>query len=153
MTPLLKKLNFKSHKEILVLHAPSEFKEEAETIQQFTTIKKNIDTVKQIDFVLSFVKNESEVEIIASKIKDKLTTDAIVWFAFPKKTSKKYQVEINRDYGWSSLGALGFEAVRSIAIDDDWSALRFRKAEFIKTMKRNTSLALSAQGKERTKKK
>ncbi len=36
-----------------------------------------------------------------------------------------------------------------VAIDEDWSALRFRRAEFIKTMKRDPSRAGSGQGKAR----
>jgi hypothetical protein len=43
--------------------------------------------------------------------------------------------------------AVGFEGVRQVAIDDQWSALRFRRAEFIETM--NRSWAMSAEGKRR----
>jgi hypothetical protein len=39
--------------------------------------------------------------------------------------------------------------VRQVAIDEDWSALRFRKAEFIKAMKRNPDGAISALGREK----
>ena len=34
------------------------------------------------------------------------------------------------------MGEAGFEPVRMVAIDEDWSALRFRRAEFIKNMTR-----------------
>jgi hypothetical protein len=34
------------------------------------------------------------------------------------------------------LKAAGFDTVRAIAIDEDWSALRFRRTEFIKSTKR-----------------
>jgi hypothetical protein len=30
------------------------------------------------------------------------------------------------------MRALGFETVRAVSIDEDWTALRFRRAEFIK---------------------
>jgi hypothetical protein len=30
------------------------------------------------------------------------------------------------------MRSLGFDALRQIAIDEDWSALRFRRVEFIK---------------------
>ena len=30
------------------------------------------------------------------------------------------------------LRSAGFDAVRAVAIDEDWSALRFRRMEFIK---------------------
>jgi len=46
---------------------------------------------------------------------------------------KKYTCDISRDNGWQALGELGFEGVRMVAIDEDWSAVRFRRAEYIKT--------------------
>ena len=42
----------------------------------------------------------------------------------------------------------GYEPVRQIAIDEDWSALRFRKTGKIKTMKRG--FAVTEEGKQRT---
>ncbi|HMV90161.1 MAG TPA: hypothetical protein PKA40_11005, partial [Cyclobacteriaceae bacterium] len=49
--------------------------------------------------------------------------------------------------GWAELGKAGYEPVRMVAIDEDWSALRFRKAENIKVMKRSS--AISETGKKR----
>jgi hypothetical protein len=72
-----------------------------------------------------------------------------VWFAYPKGTSKRYTSQINRDKGWQVLGDLGFEPVRSVAIDEDWSASRFRRVEFIKKMTRAKELRMTAQGKAR----
>jgi hypothetical protein len=74
--------------------------------------------------------------LLAGKIKG----DGLVWFAYPKGTSKKYTCDFNRDTGWSALGALGFEPVRMVAIEQNWSALRFRRIEYIKTMTRQTRL-------------
>lgn len=67
-----------------------------------------------------------------SSISPKIKGDGIVWFAYPKGTSKKYKVEINRNRGWQSVVDAGFEGVRAVAIDEDWSALRYRRIEFIK---------------------
>ena len=75
----------------------------------------------------------------------------MVWFAYPKGTSKKYKSEINRDTGWQALGQAGFEPVRAVAIDQDWSAVRFRRVEFIKTMTRARAHRMTAQGKARSK--
>jgi hypothetical protein len=60
--------------------------------------------------------------------------DAILWMAYPKGTSKRYECEFNRDNGWDVLGRAGFEGVRQVAIDEDWSALRFRRVEFSKSL-------------------
>jgi hypothetical protein len=38
-----------------------------------------------------------------------------------------------------------------VAVDEDWSALRFRKTQYIKTMTRREDFALSAEGKQKTK--
>ncbi|HNM27658.1 MAG TPA: hypothetical protein PKL15_19570, partial [Saprospiraceae bacterium] len=68
--------------------------------------------------------------------------------AYPKGSSKTYRCEFNRDNGWQALGEVGYEPVRQVAIDEDWSALRFRRVEFIKTMTR--SFAMSEKGKQKT---
>jgi len=65
------------------------------------------------------------------------------WWAYPKKSSRKYKVDIDRDNGWQVLGDLGYEPVRMVAIDEDWSAVRFRKASLIKNMKRDESWRMS----------
>ena len=73
--------------------------------------------------------------------------EAVVWFAYPKQSSKKYKSEIDRDHGWAALGAAGFEPVRMVAIDEDRSAVRFRRVDFIKTLRRPKKHALSKAGK------
>lgn len=156
-TILFKKLNHKEQK-IFIIHAPAEFKAEMDSLKKNGNnvtegTMKAISKIKQIDFLLSFVKTSAEVEEIIAAVYERLQPDAIVWFAYPKGSSKKYKAEINRDHGWEALGKRGFDTVRSVAIDSDWTGLRFRQVEYIKVMKRNPSLALSAEGKKRTGKK
>jgi hypothetical protein len=45
------------------------------------------------------------------------------------------------------MGKAGFEPVRMVAIDEDWSALRFRRVEFIKTMNRPEEVRLTKKKK------
>lgn len=71
--------------------------------------------------------------------------DPVVWLAYPKGTSKRHRCEFNRDTGWSAMGEAGFEPVRQVAIDDDWSALRFRRVRHIGSMTR--AFAMTAEGK------
>jgi len=86
---------------------------------------------------------------LGKAIAKKAQGDAVVWFAYPKGSSKKYKSEINRDAGWQVLGDAGFEPVRMVAIDEDWSAVRFRRADFIKSLTRGKEHRMSAQGKAR----
>jgi hypothetical protein len=47
------------------------------------------------------------------------------------------------------MGGLGYEPVRMVALDEDWSALRFKKAENIKTMTRGVEWRMSEEGKKK----
>ena len=94
-----------------------------------------IEDMKALAFALSFVTQIAELHRLSRKLSAKAAGDAILWFANPKGTSKKYSCDFNRDDGWEVLRQAGFDSVRQVAIDDDWSALRFRRVEFIKQSK------------------
>lgn len=148
MPPVFAKLNLKDHTRIAVLSAPASFEPEL-TALGGVTIARDLKSAGDIEFVLAFVTKQKEVDVLAKPVSTKARGDAVVWFAYPKGTSKKYRSEINRDNGWQALGKAGFEPVRMIAIDEDWSALRFRRAEFIKTLTRGKQSRMSSAGKAR----
>jgi len=152
MSIIFNKLNLKSQTEILVLNAPESFEPELSALNNIT-IRRNPTEVKEIAFSLAFVTRQKEVDAIAKTVARKATGDAIVWFAYPKGASKKYKCDFNRDTGWAALGAAGFEGVRMVAIDEDWSALRFRRVEFIRTMTRDKKRTMTKQGKKKVAKK
>ncbi len=149
MTPLFKKLNFKNHEKVLVMNSPTSFETELADISKFTVIEKNSNEISAIDFVLVFVLTQEQIDNAIELIFTKLQGDAILWFCYPKGTSKKYKCDFNRDTGWTTLGKHNLESVRQVAVDEDWSALRFRKTEYIKTLTRRESFAISEDGKER----
>ena len=147
MTPLFKKLNFKNHKTILALNAPTSFAEELKIMQSEAIIFITANKINAIDFALVFVTKLAEIEQSINAIYNELEGDAMLWYCYPKGSSKKYKCDFNRDNGWQALGVYNLEPVRQVAIDEDWSALRFRKVEFIKTMTR--SFAISEKGKSK----
>jgi hypothetical protein len=57
------------------------------------------------------------------------------WLCYPKKSSKSYKgSDCSRENIAGMLANEGYEPVRQITIDEDWSALCFRKAEQIKKL-------------------
>ncbi|MGP8269442.1 MAG: hypothetical protein ACLQLH_05195 [Terracidiphilus sp.] len=132
MATLFEKLNLKDHQEILILDAPESFNRELSRLPAIT-IHRHLESLPEIRFSVAFVTRQTEVDALAPQIAAKAKGDAIVWFAYPKGTSKKYQCDFNRDTGWAALKKAGFDTVRSIAIDEDWTGLRFRRKEFIKS--------------------
>ena len=131
MATIFEKLNLGSRQEIVVLNAPQSFQLELARLPVIT-IHHHFESVAECGFWLAFVTHKAEVDKLVTQIVKRAKGDAIVWFAYPKGTSKKYKCDFNRDTGWDKLKAAGFETVRAVAIDEDWSALRFRRVEYIK---------------------
>jgi hypothetical protein len=112
-------------------------------------VRRRVTTKASFSYVLAFVTRRSQIAKLANRLEVQAKGDAVVWIAYPKGTSKRYQCDFNRDSGWEHLGDAGFEGVRQVAIDEDWSALRFRRVEYIKSMKRDQKRALTSAGRSR----
>lgn len=145
MDAILKKLNFKQQAEILVLRAPENLASLFAEWKKQTAISEKVK--KTVEFAVVFCITQKDVDSAAQAILPKAQGEAIIWFCYPKGTSKRYRCEFNRDNGWKVPGKLGWEPVRMVAIDEDWSALRFRRVEFLKKMTRKS--AISKAGKSR----
>jgi len=139
--PTFAKLNLKDQREIVVLNAPASFEPELKSLEG-VTVRRDAKG-GDIDFSLAFVMTQKDVDTVGPQVAKKAKGDAVVWFAYPKGSSKKYKSQINRDSGWAVMGKAGFEPVRMVAIDEDWSAVRFRRVEFIKTMNRPEDVRLT----------
>ncbi len=148
MSALFAKLNLKDQQQLVIANAPPEFGPHLTSLKG-RAVALSLAQVKTADFLLGFATTQAQVDGLAKQLK-KVPGDAVVWLAYPKGSSKKYRCEFNRDTGWKALGAAGFEPVRQVAIDEDWSALRFRREEFIKTLTRSPAMALTRAGKART---
>src|SRR5215831_19737841 len=111
MPTTFEKLNLKGQNPIVVLNAPESFEPELRTLRGITVARAFSD-VEAMEFSLAFVTTLKEVETAAKALPRKAKDDAVVWFAYPKGSSKKYKCEFNRDTGWKALGNAGFEPVR-----------------------------------------
>lgn len=150
MTPLFKKLNFKNQDKVYILNAPTSFDGEQKDMEPYCKINTTIGDSIDIAFIMLFLREKSELHRLTVRVLPNTIGDAIVWYIYPKKSSKRYTCDFDRDHGWDVLGLMGWESVRMVSIDDDWSALRFRKVEYVKKMTR--SFATSEERKEKSKK-
>jgi hypothetical protein len=114
----------------LVINAPNSFEHE---LRQLKGVKIVRDTQGEssLEFAIAFLTQRKEVDRVAHKLIKASAADAVLLFAYPKGTSKTLKSEVNRDSGWDVLRSAGFDTVRLVAIDADWSALRFRRKENI----------------------
>jgi hypothetical protein len=150
MDDIFKKLNYKNQVKILAINAPTSFLPNLQQMALLTLIFNDINSLDKVDFAIVFATKKSEIEHFVHLLVPKLDGDAILWIAYPKGNSKKYKCDFNRDTGWEIMGKFQMEPVRQVAIDEDWSALRFRNVKYIKTITRRETMALTQEARVRT---
>lgn len=112
----MKKLNLKPGMKLRVLGIPVGVK--------LVGVKA---TTSAADGLLVFVTNLAELERKVGPLVAAAKADRLAWLAYPK--AGQLGTDLNRDIVWKHMLARGVQAVRQIAIDEVWSALRFRPAK------------------------
>jgi hypothetical protein len=76
-------------------------------------------------FVQIFATRLFEITKFARRVSNHAAPNALVWISYPKKTSKMAG-NLSRDVIREAMNGAGWRAVSIVAIDEIWSALRFR---------------------------
>jgi hypothetical protein len=144
---VLKKLQYKDHGQpVLIINAPRAYDE---VISFFQGEAHQEPKLEKYDFVQVFGTTNEELASLSRQAAQAVEEDGLLWLCYPKKSSKVYKgSDCSRESVAALLADEGYEPVRQVAIDDDWSALRYRKVENIKSMVRKFSY--TEKGKERT---
>lgn len=119
---LIRKLQLKPGQKMVVLNAPNGYYDQLIAALPDNTLNNR---ASKSDAVLLFAVNVAELNKHATKAIGCVPTDGLVWIAYPKGTSK-IKTDLNRDHGWEVVTQAGLEGVRLVAIDETWSAMRFR---------------------------
>jgi hypothetical protein len=123
-SPLMKKLHIKPGHRILLINAPDGY---LELLGPLPEGAEFVDKPgKDLDFVQLFVRSIADLNKLAPRAIKAVKYDGLLWIAYPKKSSKKIKSDISRDVGWDTVTKAGLDGVASIAIDDDWTAIRLR---------------------------
>ncbi len=137
MHTVWKKMQVKEQKSFLILAPPKEFDAVLTGSGPGWNVEKREDISplegKTYDTLVIFVTDEKQIHRAADVLRRNAARDStLVWICYPKKSSKNYKTEIDRDHGWDSVTDLGWKAVRQVAVDNDWSALRFRPEDAVR---------------------
>jgi hypothetical protein len=82
------------------------------------------ESVADEDALLVFAISSAELSALKEEVLNSAGRDRLTWIAYPK--SGQLGSDMNRDSLAALLISWGLRPVRQIAIDDVWSALRFR---------------------------
>jgi hypothetical protein len=116
---LSRKLVVRPGHKVLVVDAPDGY---GDALEDAVVVTRG-DPAKA-DAVHVFVRDTRELARFAPKAVAGALAGATVWIAYPKKTSG-VQTDMTRDKGWDAVTD-EIDAVSQVAIDDTWSALRFK---------------------------
>lgn len=133
MEEILKKLKYSDQDRIAVLNAPKDFIRKLDKTLPGVQIDTEINARFLYDFMIIFTPDSNEVKRFGPKGIHNLADDGKLWMVYPKGTSRKYSSDINRDHGWEAVLETGMRPVSQVSVDDDWSALRFRNARYIRS--------------------
>jgi hypothetical protein len=121
----MQKLQIKSGK-LIVLNAPKGYAEHlAKELKDLTVSAR---AAGQAEAVLLFVNSLAEVAERTPKAGKLVKPGGMLWIAYAKGASK-VKTDVNRDRLWEAVLPLGWQPIRQIALDEVWSALRFKPVE------------------------
>lgn len=120
MADIPKKLRLKEATAYLI-HVPKSCMPLFEHIDSKTTLAGK----SPIEQIVLFAEQSGVLNKDMPKIFSRLADDALLWIAYPKK-SGSIKSDLTRDEGWEIFDGSGYSPVMQVAIDDNWSALRFR---------------------------
>ncbi len=116
---LIKKLQIKEGQTILLLNAPAEFQRRMAGLAFETEPQGSFDSIHL------FAHDSQEVKRLAPQAIQALKPNGRLWIAYPKLSSG-VKSDLKRDAGWEVVFQAGYRPVTQVAIDDTWSALRFK---------------------------
>ena len=112
---------------MLVINAPAGFVESLGELPAGTIVSTDVSTASY-DFVQVFARDQAELNQLKATAVGAVTYDGLFWVCYPKKTSK-IKSDLTRDTLWNQFDCL--RPVAQVAIDDTWSAIRFRPTALV----------------------
>jgi hypothetical protein len=119
---LAQKLQIKSGK-LIVINAPQGYTDQL--ARELSDLTVSTHASGQAEAVLLFVNSLAEVEKLTPNAGKLVKPDGMLWIAYAKGTSK-VKTDVNRDKLWAAVQPIGWQPVRQIALDEVWSAMRFK---------------------------
>ena len=122
-TPLVKKLGIKEGFRVGFVNPPRGFKKELGRLP--ADVKLAVAPLtRPLDLIIFFVDTETAHRAGFSVLAEKLTTNGMLWIAWPKKSSK-----VPTDLSFANVQQIGLDAglvdVKICAVNDVWSGLKF----------------------------
>ena len=121
--PVARKLGMNPGMRVLIISPPAGYLKLLAPLPDGLTVSSRSGGM--YPFVQVFATRLSEINRLAQRLSKHAAPNALVWISYPKKTAK-LKGDLSRDVIRKAMSGEGWRAVSIVAIDDVWSALRFR---------------------------
>jgi hypothetical protein len=121
---LARKLRLKPPLTALALNAPAKYVAALRAALGCDAVSERASS-GAYDLVSLFARSQADVEAGAPGAIAATRAGGSLWVMWPKKISGQI-TDLSRDTLWTLIQPLGWGPVASIAVDETWSALRFR---------------------------
>jgi hypothetical protein len=142
MNAVAKKLLMKPGQHWLLFNAPDTYLAALEPLPDGLQISLTIDAV--FDGIQLFALNSAELATGLLYINEILIAKTVLWVIYPKKTSGMV-TDLEMMGNWTEPNKYGLNGVAAAAIDDIWTALRFRPEGQSKTSATSNNQLSSGQ--------
>ncbi len=123
--PIARKLGMNPGMRALIIAPPPGYLKLLAPLPDGLTVSSRADGT--YPFVQVFATRLSEISRVAQRLSKHAAPSALVWISYPKKTSRTGG-DLSRDLIREAMRGTGWRAVSIVALDEVWSALRFRPA-------------------------
>ncbi|MEH0155000.1 YdeI/OmpD-associated family protein [Limibacter armeniacum] len=134
ISAITQKLQLKAEYNILIINAPEEYLHYLGSLN-LSSVDTEVAKGQAYQFVQVFAHNKAELKKLVPTAVKVLDKKGILWCSYPKKSSG-IKTDITRDTGWNIMENLQYVPVSQVAIDEVWSALRFRPLNDVKLTRR-----------------
>lgn len=121
-TPLPRKLGIKENQRIALVDEPASFQKQLGPLPTNTHVVSKLTA--PLDLVLLFVESERALARQFPAIAKKISTNGMIWVAWPKKSSG-----VTTDLSFERVQRIGLDCglvdVKICAVDEVWSGLKF----------------------------
>lgn len=132
VNPIAKKLGMKPGMSALIVAAPPGYLTLLAPLPESVVVSQALSGAHP--FVQFFATRVSEIRKSAPKLLNHAASGALVWIAYPKKTSG-IESDLSREAVCQAMSGTGWRPVSIVAIDEVWSALRFRPVKDVRPRK------------------
>ena len=122
-TPLAKKLGIKEGMKICFLNAPAHFADLLGVLPPDAAVLEKIQKGK-MDYIHIFAETEKMYVKNLAALKSGIQPAGLIWISWPKKSSKKFQSDLDENKIRAHALASGLVDIKVCAVDEYWSGLK-----------------------------